>query len=184
MPKHETLEHRLRRLGMDVGSVPKRHKERMKAMRQLKKARSTGDSQYDISEFLKRQTVSTDRYIWVVAGARTAKGRPHYTYTQYDELLAARGGSEHQVFLAHGGPNLIDEQYFFEDPVDAQWFWGDGYKERLFLVDNGREDFGYDRMFLWLEGKKVASRFNEAKVVPAKAVTPSDYGIDNGLEDV
>lgn len=44
----------LKRLGMDVESVIKRHKERMKAVRQMAKARPKGDSQYDIPELLKR----------------------------------------------------------------------------------------------------------------------------------
>ena len=46
-------EHALKQLGLDVDSVVKRHKERMKAVRQMAKARPKGDSQYDIPELLK-----------------------------------------------------------------------------------------------------------------------------------
>jgi hypothetical protein len=49
-------------------------------------------------------------------------------YYSYAELVAEHKGSRHQVFLAHGFPCLIDEQYFFEDRADAQWFWEEGYK--------------------------------------------------------
>ena len=57
----------------------------------------------------------------------------------------------HQVLLAH--QQLIDEQYFFEDPKDARWFWTDGYKERLYL-DNEGAPMPYDRMALWIGAQR------------------------------
>ena len=34
--------------------------------------------------------------------------------------------TSHQVFIAHGGNSLVDEQYLFEDVKDARWFWKQG----------------------------------------------------------
>ena len=67
--------------------------------------------------------------------------------------------TRHQVFLTHGSV-LIDEQYFFEDEADARWFWGEGYKERLYLVGEGPETHGHDLMQHWIDGKLEAERHN------------------------
>ena len=114
--------------------------------------------------------MSISHHIWVPAGLRCDEDLSYHKYSSYAEMVAEHKGSRHQVFLAHGGPCLIDQQYFFEDPADAQWFWNEGYKERLYLVGDGPADFGYDRMILWLDAAEVASRgYEEAtkQTVPA-----------------
>jgi hypothetical protein len=102
--------------------------------------------------------MSLDHFIWVPTGARNDENLRYQHYYRYAELAARHNGSRHQVFLVHGAPCLIDEQYFFEDPADAQWFWDKGYQERLYLVDEGSGSYGYDRMSLWIADKEVASR--------------------------
>jgi hypothetical protein len=59
-------------------------------------------------------------------------------------------------FLAHGYV-LIDEQYFFESADDAWWFWNEGYKERLYVDDEGAS-MSYDRMARWIDGEEIDSR--------------------------
>ncbi len=104
--------------------------------------------------------MSIDHYTWVPAGARNDKNLPYRKYSSYAALVAEHKGSHDQVFLAHGGPYLIDEQYFFEDPADAQWFWDEGSKSVLYFVDidGDPSPCSADRMCLWLDDKKVASR--------------------------
>jgi hypothetical protein len=45
----------------------------------------------------------------------------------------------------------------FRIPEDAPLFWTDGYKERLYLDDQG-SPMAYDRTVLWIGGKEVATR--------------------------
>lgn len=66
---------------------------------------------------------------------------------------------DHQVFLAHSGrtddngityDSLVDEQYYFENPEDARWFYRDGYKG---MLHQGEER--PDTMNLWIDGQEV-----------------------------
>jgi hypothetical protein len=106
--------------------------------------------------------MSIDNRISVPAGARNAKpGHRNYAWTKYKcgDVFPREKTTRHQVFLAHGANVLIDEQYFFEDPEDARWFWNEGYNERLFLLDEEEGlSAGYDRMALWIDGTLVAQR--------------------------
>jgi hypothetical protein len=102
--------------------------------------------------------VSIDNFIWVPAGIRNDKNIGFRKYKSWAEMNAAEAAKDtpHQAFLAHGQV-LIDEQYFFEDPGDARWFWTDGYTARLYL-DHQRAPIAYDRMALWIDGEEVATR--------------------------
>src|ERR1700675_125982 len=96
--------------------------------------------------------MSIDNYIWVPAGARGDTSMCYRNYKPWAEMRAAEPSPvpPHQVFLAH--QHLIDEQYFFEAVDDARWFWDEGYKERLYLDEQGMP-MSHDRMALWVDGE-------------------------------
>jgi hypothetical protein len=98
--------------------------------------------------------MSIDHVIWVPAGARNDTNIGYRKYYNWREVPGDQK-SHQQVFLAH--IHLIDEQYLFESADDARWFWDEGYKERLYLDDQGTP-MSYDRMTLWIDGRKVDSR--------------------------
>jgi hypothetical protein len=104
-------------------------------------------------------SMSIDNYIWAPAGVHNSKSTPYRKYKTWNEMIAAESptATRHQVFLAHGGYILIDEQYLFESADDARWFWNMGYEERLYVDDEGAS-MSYDRMALWIDGKEVDSR--------------------------
>jgi hypothetical protein len=101
--------------------------------------------------------MSSDNYTWVPADSRSDNNIGFRTYKSWAEMCTAEAltATPHQVLLANEYP--IDEQYFFEDPEDARWFWTDGYEGRLFL-DNEVAPIPYDRMALWIGGEAVATR--------------------------
>ena len=103
--------------------------------------------------------MSIDNFIWAPAGVRNSSSITYRKYKSGGELLAveAPAATPYQVFLAHGGNILIDEQYFFESADDAWWFWNNGYEERLYLDYEGAP-MPFDRMALWIDGKEVDSR--------------------------
>ena len=103
--------------------------------------------------------MSIDNCIWVPAGARNDRNTS-YAKHKCGDLMPPERYTRHQVFLAHGGNVLIDEQYFFEDEADARWFWNEGYKERLNLLGDGHINHGYDRMALWVNDRFEAERSN------------------------
>lgn len=69
---------------------------------------------------------SIDNRIWVPAGARNYRNL-RYTKYRCSDVMPLEKYTRHQVFLAHRGTLLIDEQYFFEDEAEARWFWKEGY---------------------------------------------------------
>jgi len=97
-----------------------------------------------------------DYFFWFPAGF--SNDRIGYTKYRCGECMPLDKCTRHQVFLAHGSNVLIDEQYFFQAEVDARWFWEVGYKERLYLIGEGPENYGYDRMHLWVDGNLEAER--------------------------
>ena len=103
--------------------------------------------------------MSIDNFIWAPAGVRNSGGNPYRKYKSWETMIAVESlaATPHQVFLAHGGHILVDEQYFFESADDARWFWNKGYEERLCVNDEGAS-MSYDRMALWIDGKQVDSR--------------------------
>jgi hypothetical protein len=103
--------------------------------------------------------MSIDNYIWAPVGVRNSRSIPYRKYKSREEMLAVENpaATTHQVFLAHGGHILVDEQYFFESADDACWFWNSGHEERLYLDYKGAP-MPFDRMALWIEGKEVDSR--------------------------
>jgi hypothetical protein len=118
--------------------------------------------------------MSIDVYFWAPAGIRDDKNIGYRKYYTSEGMLASEKEKmpRHQAFLAHGAQFAIEEQYFFEDPQDARWFWEEGYRYRLFLLDEDEgESAGYDRMTLWIEGALVAERD-----------TPGAYGRIEGFE--
>jgi hypothetical protein len=118
--------------------------------------------------------MSIDIYFWASAGTRADKSIGYRKYYSCEAMLTSEKVKvpKHQVFLAHGANFAIEEQYFFEDPQDARWFWEEGYRYRLFLLDEDEgESAGYDRMTLWIEGTLVAERD-----------TPGAYGRIEGFE--
>jgi hypothetical protein len=118
--------------------------------------------------------MSIDIYFWACAGIRDDKDIDYRKYYSWEEMLISEKQKipGHQVFLAHGANFAIDEQYFFEDPRDARWFWDEEYRYRLFLMDeNEGVSAGYDRMALWIEGSPAAKRD-----------TPGAYGRIEGFE--
>lgn len=103
--------------------------------------------------------MSIDNFIWAPVGVRNSKSIPYRKYKSWKEMIAVEtpAATPHQVFLAHGGYILVDEQYFFESADDALWFWSEGYKDRLYVDDEGAS-MSYDRMALWIDGREVDSR--------------------------
>lgn len=103
--------------------------------------------------------MSIDNFIWAPAGVRNSRSIPCRKYKSWEEMIAVESPAAmpHQVFLAHGGNILIDEQYLFESADDARWFWNEGYKELLYVDDKGAS-MSYDRMTLWVDGKEIDSR--------------------------
>jgi len=90
--------------------------------------------------------VSIDHHIYVSAGLRNGIDR---TVRHPEPGFRT---TPHQVFLAQAAPFLIDEQYYFEDPLDARWFWDEGWKDWAYRHDdgNGGAFYGCDRMSLWI----------------------------------
>ena len=118
--------------------------------------------------------MSIDIYFWVPAGIRDDKSIGYRKYYSSEVMLASEKVKvpKHQAFLVHGANFAIEEQYFFEDPQDARWFWEEGYRYRLFILDEDEgESAGYDRMALWIEGAIVGQRD-----------TPGAYGRIDGFE--
>jgi hypothetical protein len=103
--------------------------------------------------------MSIDNFIWVPAGIRDDKSIDYRKYKSCPDMLRAEqpASTAHQVFLAHGGNSLVDDQYFFESADDARWFWFEGYQHSL-CVDNYTMSMPYDRMALWIDNKQVESR--------------------------
>ena len=103
--------------------------------------------------------MSIDNYIWAPVGVRNGGSISYRKHKSWKEMIAVESpvATPHQVFFAHGGYILIDEQYFFESADDARWFWERGYEERLYADDEGGAT-SYDRMTLWIDGKEGDSR--------------------------
>lgn len=83
--------------------------------------------------------MSIDIYFWAPAGVRADKSIGYRKYYSDGEMLTSEKSNipKHQVFLAHGANFAIEEQYFFEDPQDARWFWEEEYRYRLFPSGGG-----------------------------------------------
>ena len=103
--------------------------------------------------------MSIDNVIWAPVGVRNSRTIAYRKYKSWGELIEVESpaATPHQVFLAHGGNILVDEQYFFESADDARWFWSKGYEDRLYVGDEGAS-MSFDRMALWIDGKEVDSR--------------------------
>jgi hypothetical protein len=101
--------------------------------------------------------MSIDHHFYVPAGMRNSETR-RFSKFKYNSLGALRDAghapTDHQVFLAHSGAGdvaiLIDEQFYFEDPEDARWFYREGYKRMLY---DGEEQ--PDRMSLFIDGQET-----------------------------
>jgi hypothetical protein len=101
--------------------------------------------------------MSIDTYIWVTNGARhTYKDDHGSTWATYKSPaeLSDNQKTPHQVFLAHQG---LDEQFVFEDALDAVWFWTTGYQGCLIVNQDGNI-LMHDRMTLWVDSMEVATR--------------------------
>jgi hypothetical protein len=100
-----------------------------------------------------------DHHYYISAGMRESRKRRFDDCRDREaiEILTKHGVPKHQVFLAHGGSEaacyLIDEQFYFEDPEDARWFFREGYKRMLFS-----DEVAIDRMALWIDGKEAGKR--------------------------
>jgi hypothetical protein len=103
--------------------------------------------------------MSIDNHYYVAAGMRNSKTRYYNLGAMGD---AGHPATNHQVFLAHGvvelsdgtsGICLIDDQYYFEDPEDARWFFAEGYKRMLYEGEKYP-----DRMALWIDGHEADKR--------------------------
>jgi hypothetical protein len=101
--------------------------------------------------------MSIDHHFYVPAGMRNSETRrfSEFKYNSLGELShAGHLHTDHQVFLAHSGDGqvgiLIDEQFYFEDPEDARWFYHEGYKRMLY---EGEER--PDRMSLFIDGQET-----------------------------
>jgi hypothetical protein len=101
--------------------------------------------------------MSIDYFIWVPAGARNQSNGSNTKYRS-ETPSPSENCTRHGVSLTHGADLLIDERYFFEDELDARWFWESGYKERLFKAGSEGETCGYEKMSLWLNDKVDAQR--------------------------
>lgn len=97
--------------------------------------------------------MSIDHHFYVPGGMRDSETRrfSEFKYSSLGELRdAGHPHTDHQVFLAHGGGILIDEQFYFEDAEDARWFFGGGYERVLY-----EEEEKPDRMALCIDGKEA-----------------------------
>ena len=101
--------------------------------------------------------MSLDHHFYVPAGIRDSETRRfgEFKYRSLGELRnAGHPPTDHQVFLAHSGAGdtaiLIDEQFYFEDPEGARWFYREGYKRMLY---EGEEH--PDRMSLFIDGHET-----------------------------
>jgi len=100
--------------------------------------------------------MSINHHFYVRAGMRNFETRrfSEFKYNSLGELRdAGHPPANHQVFLAHSGAGdvaiLIDEQFYFEDPEDARWFYREGYMRMLY---DGEEQ--PDRMSLFIDGQE------------------------------
>lgn len=116
---------------------------------------------YNISatDTAKEIFMSIDNFFWAPAGVRSSRSIRYRKYKSFREMIEAEKpvAMPHQVFLAHGGNCLTDEQYFFETADDAQWFWQSGF-ERMLYVDHEGASISFDRMTLWIDNREVANR--------------------------
>lgn len=97
--------------------------------------------------------MSIDHVFYVPAGFRNLE--PKGTFGEHKDCMHAHqhAWTPHQVFFAHGANFLIDEQYTFEDPEDARWFFDEGYKRMLY---EGEPE--PDRMALWINDEEADHR--------------------------
>ena len=97
--------------------------------------------------------MSIDSYFHVPAGTRNLPlGERRYCKHKTFADFAPHHGDcfPHQVKWVAGG--WIDEQYFFEDPGDARWFFVEGWRDRDFLLEDGVTPFDYSPTALWIDG--------------------------------
>jgi hypothetical protein len=105
-----------------------------------------------------------DHDFYVPSGMRNSETRKfsEFKYHSLRELRdAGHPHTDHQVFLAHGACDVdgdgvldtvsgTDEQFYFEDPEDARWYYREGYKRMLY-----KGEAAPDRMALWIDGKEA-----------------------------
>ncbi len=108
--------------------------------------------------------MSIDRY-FVPSGAKSnPTGYPRTKYKSGDQMPPEQM-TKHQVFYAHGGGFLIDDQFFFESADDARWYFAEGYKHDLLRthgipakgIPPGREEEP-DEMNLWIDGEEIVDK--------------------------
>src|ERR1035441_1454344 len=98
--------------------------------------------------------MSIDRYFkqtngnWVRIDARTVDGENEYIPQQELQDLT----TEFWVDISHGANLPIDERYYFSDLASAIDFYSEGWKERQYLDEDGKEKG--DRKSV-VEGKSV-----------------------------
>jgi hypothetical protein len=99
--------------------------------------------------------MSTDSYFHVPAGMRNLPlgERRYCKHKTFVDFVAYHGDRfTHQVKWVAGG--WIDEQYFFEDAMDARWFFAEGWRS-LDFEDAPGVQVGYAPTALWIDGQEV-----------------------------
>jgi hypothetical protein len=93
----------------------------------------------------------------------------------------------HQVFYAHGGAYLVDEQFYFEDAEDARWYYDKGWKHDRFVRVPGPTDSGPgdeiepDRMNLWIDNQEVIDPKDALRVIKLDSISAFRTGYYDGL---
>jgi|ERR1019366_1180965 hypothetical protein len=100
--------------------------------------------------------MSIDRYFkqtngnWVRIDARTVDGENEYIPQQELQDLT----TEFWVDISHGANLPIDERYYFSDLASAIDFYSEGWKERQYLDEDGKE-MGLDHSGLYSRGRLI-----------------------------
>lgn len=100
--------------------------------------------------------MSIDSFFYVPAGTRNLPlgERRYLKYKSPSEYRAKHDYMPHQVAWVAGG--VIDEQYFFEDPQDARWFFTYGWKFRDVSHDSHDSGgAGIPPHALWIDGEEI-----------------------------
>lgn len=117
--------------------------------------------------------MSIDSFFYVPAGTRglAPRKRVYKKYKTVADFVAAHDDRPfpHQVKWTAGG--AIDEQYSFEDPQYAIWFFFSGWRDRDFF-ENGEDGVrgGYPPTAIWIDDKQRCEHCTKP-LVPARAST-------------
>jgi hypothetical protein len=120
--------------------------------------------------------VSIDSFFYVPAGTLNLPlgERRYLKYKSASEYRAKHDYTPHQVAWVAGG--VIDEQYFFEDPQDARWFFIYGWKFRDVSYDSRDSGgAGIPPHALWIDGEEIEDADNNVPLSAADEAALAAY---------